>query len=134
MFTQIRLQITYSISTLTAIFAIIFLFCESTLAQEKPSDNIAKSTELSIPASPAYQLLDASSTLVAQPTVVRDFKVDWSLRSYSIQPNIAIETQPIWEILYNRAQLTKYRKASPLMRTLSTLSLSAGTFQKDNIN
>ncbi len=101
---------------------------------ETPTDEVAKSTEFSIPASPAYQLLDASSTLVAQPTVVRDFKVDWSLRSYSISPNIAIEVQPIWEIMYNKAQLTKYRKTTPFMRALSTLSLSAGTFQKDNSN
>ncbi|MEY4926481.1 MAG: hypothetical protein RI894_917 [Bacteroidota bacterium] len=101
-------------------------------ATETPTDQVAKSTEFAIPASPAYQLLDASSTLVAQPTVVRDFKVDWSLRSYSISPNIAIEVQPVWEILYNKAHLTKYRKATPFMRSLSTLSLSAGTFQKDN--
>jgi hypothetical protein len=65
---------------------------------------------------------------------VHDLKVDWSLRTYSISPNIAIEVQPIWEVLYNRTQLTKYRAASPIMRTLSTLSLSVGSFQRDTAN
>ncbi len=90
-----------------------------------------KATEFTIPAAPAYMLLDASSPLVNQPGNVRDFKVDWSLRSYRLQPNLALEGQPIWEIFYNRPDLSRYQKASGFMRTLSTLSLSGGTLQKD---
>ena len=90
-----------------------------------------KATEFSIPAAPAYMLLDASSPLVNQPGNIRDFKVDWSLRSYRLQPNIALEGQPIWEVFYNRPDLSKYQNTSSFMRTLSTLSLSAGTLQKE---
>ncbi|MBX7240323.1 MAG: hypothetical protein K1X92_01145 [Bacteroidia bacterium] len=90
-----------------------------------------KATEFSIPAAPAYMLLDASSPLVNQPGNIRDFKVDWSLRSYRLQPNLALEGQPLWEIFYNRPDLSRYQKASGFMRTLSTLSLSAGTLQKE---
>lgn len=95
------------------------------------STEAIKATEFTIPAAPAYMLLDASSPLVNQPGNIRDFKVDWSLRSYALQPNIALEGQPIWEAFYNRADLSKYQKASGFMRTLSTLSLSAGTLQKN---
>lgn len=99
--------------------------------QEASATETIKATEFTIPAAPAYILLDASSPLVNQPSNVRDFKVDWSLKSYRLQPNIALEGQPLWEILYNRADISKYQKASAFMRTLSTLSLSAGTLQKD---
>jgi hypothetical protein len=102
--------------------------------QGEPAQEMAKSTEFAIPASPAYSFLDASSTLVTQPAVLRDLKVDWSMRSYSLAPNIALEVQPVWEILYNKTTLEKYRTATPLMRTLSTFSLSAGTFQRDTAN
>ena len=116
----------------------IFLLCALLLPQmmkaQNAAESVAKSTEMAIPTCPAYQLLDAGSTLVTQPNVVHDLKVDWSLRTYSISPNIAIELQPVWEMLYNRTQLTKYRKASPIMRTLSTLSLSVGSFQRDTAN
>ena len=47
----------------------------------EPAQEMAKSTEFAIPASSAYALLDASSTLVTQPAVIRDLKVDWSMRS-----------------------------------------------------
>ncbi len=95
------------------------------------SQEAAKATEFAIPAAPAYMLLDASSPLVNQPANVRDFKVDWSLRSYALQPNIALEAQPIWEIFYNKSDISKYQKTSKFMRTLSTLSLSGGTLQKN---
>ena len=112
-------------------------FAQQSLFQSgnsEPAQEMAKSTEFAIPASSAYALLDASSTLVTQPAVIRDLKVDWSMRSYSLAPNIALEVQPLWEIMYTNTTLGKYRKASPLMRTLSTFSLSAGTFQRDTAN
>jgi hypothetical protein len=90
-----------------------------------------KATDLSIPTSPAYFLLDASTSLIATPSVTRNVKVDWAFRSYSLSPNFAIEIQPIWEALYNRPYLRKYRNDSPFQRMMSTLSFSVGAFQRE---
>lgn len=85
-------------------------------------------TDLAIPTAPAYQLLNANVALVPKPDITRDFKVDWSLKSYKLSPNIALEAQPVWLLMYGgKNNIEKYRKASYLMRTLSTLSVSAGT-------
>lgn len=88
----------------------------------------APSGDFTIPAAPAYQLLDANASLVGRASVTRDFKVDWSLKSYRLAPNLALEMQPVWLMTYNKNNdVTRYRKAGYFMRTLSTLSASAGT-------
>jgi hypothetical protein len=88
----------------------------------------APSGDFTIPAAPAYQLLDANASLVGRASVTRDFKVDWSLKSYRLAPNLALEMQPVWLVTYNKNNdVSRYRKAGYLMRTLSTLSASAGT-------
>lgn len=90
--------------------------------------NKPMAADLAIPVAPAYQLLDASATLISKPSVTRDFKVDWSLKSYRLAPNLALEVQPVWLALYNnKNNLARYRKAGYIPRTLSTLSFSAGT-------
>lgn len=94
---------------------------------EQTSFEIPRSTEISIPASPAFQMLDASSSLVSQPGAIRDFKVDWSFKTYRLTPNLSIEAQPIWSIFYNRPTPDKYQNAGWLLQTLSTLNLSAGS-------
>ena len=88
---------------------------------------IPKSTELSIPASPAFQMLDASSSLVSTPGAIRDFKVDWSFKSYRLSPNLAIEAQPVWAVFYNRPTPEKYQNAGKFLQSLSTLNISAGS-------
>ncbi len=88
----------------------------------------APSGDFTIPAAPAYQLLDANASLVGRASVTRDFKVDWSLKSYRLAPNLALEMQPVWLVTYNKNNdVSRYRKAGYLMRTLTTLSASAGT-------
>jgi hypothetical protein len=44
-----------------------------------------------------------------------------------------LQTQPIWELLYNRPNLERYRKASRFMKTLSGVDFSAGTIEDDNL-
>ncbi len=97
----------------------------------KNANSVAKSTEFSIPTSPAFDLLAVNPSQIARPNNIRDFKVDWSFRSWRLKPNIAIQAQPVWELLYNRPNMNRYRKASPFMRTLSTLDVSAGTIEDD---
>lgn len=99
---------------------------------ESSISSLAKGTEFSIPVSPAFDLLAVNPSQVTRPTNIREFKVDWSFRSWRLKPNIAIQAQPIWEIFYNRADLSNYRKASPILKMISTLDLSAGTIEDDD--
>lgn len=93
---------------------------------------IAKATEFTIPVSPAFDLIGVNPAQVTKPSNIREFKVDWSFRSWRLKPNLALQAQPIWEIAYNRADLTRYQKASRFLKTLSTLDISAGTVEDDN--
>jgi hypothetical protein len=98
------------------------------VAQQSNDALPAPSGDFTIPAAPAYQLLDANASLVGRASVTRDFKVDWSLKSYRLAPNLALEMQPVWLLAYNKNNdVSRYRKAGYLLRTLSTLSASAGT-------
>ncbi len=110
------------------LFGLVFFLTLSVIvvAQDE-SFNIPKPTELVIPASPAYQMLDANTALVNAPGAIRDFKVDWSFKTYRLSPNLSIEAQPVYSILYNRPTPEKYQKAGRLLQTLSTLSISAGS-------
>ena len=102
-------------------------------AQLGSATDIPVPTEFSIPVSPAFDLLGVNNALVARPGNIRDFKVDWAFKSWRLKPNLALQAQPVWELFYNRAKLDKYRKASPLMRTLSTLDISAGTIEDQSL-
>lgn len=90
-------------------------------------------TEFAIPVSPAFDLLGINPNQVARPANIRDIKVDWSFRSWRLKPNLALQAQPVWEIMYNRPNLSKYRKANKWMQTLSTLDISAGTIEDDDL-
>ncbi len=102
-------------------------------AQLGSASDIPVPTEFSIPVSPAFDLLGVNNALVARPGNIRDFKVDWAFKSWRLKPNLALQAQPVWELFYNRAKLEKYRKASPFMRTLSTLDISAGTIEDQSL-
>lgn len=113
-------------------FAFSALIGCSASAQEK--NVVAEKTtpkEFSIPASPVFDLMGVSPAQITNLSDIKDFKVDWSFKSWKVSPNLALQTQPIWELLYNRKSLEKYRKASPAMRFLSTLDLSMGTVQNE---
>jgi len=107
------------------------LKAQGQIFQEK---EVLSATEFSIPPSAAFDLLGVNPSFVSRSNTLRDIKVDWSFKSWRMTPNIAVQGQPIWEILYNRADAERYRKASPFMRTLSTLDLSIGTVTDDNFD
>jgi hypothetical protein len=110
----------------------ILLVCSQAMTKAQvPAREEVKATEFSVPVSPAFSLLGADPALVSMPGVVRDFKVDWSFRSYRLSPNISIEAQPVWLIAFERDDLSRYRKAGGFARALSTLSVSFGTIQLD---
>lgn len=124
----------YSVTSLT--IALLLLVASNlysqklNLASDQTPDKI-EATELTIPASPIFDLMGLTPSQVTRFADVKDFKVDWSFRSWKLEPNLAIEGKPIWELFYNRKDLSKYQKASSFMRTLSTLDISVGTAQNE---
>ncbi|MCB9297293.1 MAG: hypothetical protein H6559_29830 [Lewinellaceae bacterium] len=104
-----------------------------------PKNRVAKATEFSIPSSPAFNLLNENTpSRIERYASLHDFKVDWSLtngqQGYTLSPGLAIEAQPVWLLCFDRGGAQKYRNASPLLRTLSTLSLSIGTNSSNEKN
>ncbi len=104
-----------------------------TFSTAQSDGGVKGATEFAIPVSPAFDILGINPSQVTRPCNIRDFKVDWSFRSWRLKPNIAIQAQPVWEILYNRPDIRRYRKASKVMQTLSTLDISVGTIEDDDL-
>ena len=99
-------------------------------AEGIPSGRITPK-ELNIPASPIFDLMGVTPSVITRTSDIKDFKVDWSFKSWKLNPNLALQTQPIWELLYNRKSVEKYQNAKPFMRLLSSLDLSMGTVQNE---
>jgi hypothetical protein len=119
-------HLTMNKKVLIILIGIIFNY--SSIQAQENSDIKSSVPDMSIPAAPAYQMLDANASLVGRASVTRDFKVDWSLKSYRLAPNLALELQPVWLAAYSgKNNLTNYRKSSRFLKSLSTLSVSAGT-------
>lgn len=119
------------------ISTIIFLLLSSSFVVNAQNDKDVKATEkltpkeLSIPTSPLFDLLGAAPSQVARTSNIKDFKVDWSFRNWRVNPNMAIQAQPVWELFYNKKNLTKYQQANYLKRTLASLDVSIGTIQNE---
>jgi hypothetical protein len=105
-------------------YAQLFLVDDS--AGKKP---IAK--EFAIPTSPLFDLMGQAPSQVARTSDIKDFKVDWSFKNWKLNPNIAIQAQPIWEIFYNKKSIKKYQAAKPIARTLASIDMSVGTVQTE---
>lgn len=107
--------------------------------QQSPVSSTAKGAEFAIPSSPAFNMLNENTpSRIERYASLHDFKVDWSLtngqQGYTLSPGIALEAQPIWMLFFDRAGAAKYRSATPLARTFSTLSLSLGTSAANDKN
>lgn len=114
-----------------------FIFClltGATLAQnsEYNQDDKLVPRELAIPTSPLFDLMGVAPSQVARTSDIKDFKVDWSFKNWRVNPNLAIQTQPVWELFYNRKNLEKYQRASAFQRMMASLDLSLGTVLGDN--
>jgi hypothetical protein len=122
----------------TSLFNLISIFIFELICFQLPaqqSDNAAGRVtpkELSIPAAPVFDLMRVTSSQINRTSDIKDFKVDWSFKSWRLNPNLAIQSQPVWEIFYNRNDLDKYQNASALMRKLASLDVSIGSVQDEN--
>jgi hypothetical protein len=115
-------------------FSITLLSGLSCFAQEQTQEQTAgklSPKELAIPASPVFDLMGVTPSLVNRTSDIKDFKVDWSFKSWKLNPNLAIQSQPLWEIFYNRKDLSRYQQASPFMRRLASLDVSVGSVQDE---
>lgn len=107
-----------------------FNICNSQEKEEKLEKLTPK--EFAIPTSPLFDLMGVAPSQVARTSDIKDFKVDWSFKSWKLSPNLAIQSQPIWELFYNKKTIEKYQKASWLNRSLASIDLSIGTVQESN--
>ena len=119
---------------LSLIFCFCYLqtFCAfSQTDEEKKAAEKLVPREFAIPASPLFDLLGAAPNQVARTSNLKDFKVDWSFKNWRVNPNIAIQGQPIWELFYNKKNISKYQSASPIERMLASLDVSIGSVTSD---
>jgi len=117
--------------TKTTLCVFLFIFSGHVFCQDETAAGRVSPKELTIPASPIFDLMGATPSQINRTADIKDFKVDWSLK-YGVNPNLAIQSQPVWEIFYNRRNLSKYQSASGFMRKLASLDISMGTIQDDN--
>lgn len=120
-------------SSYTNILIILILLCCENLGAQDNTNNSGRVSpkEFSIPAAPVFDLMGVTPSQVNRTSDIKDFKVDWSFKSWRLNPNIAIQSQPIWEILYNRKDLKKYQSAGNFMRKLASVDISLGTVQNE---
>ena len=118
----------------TLLLVLFFQISFSVFSQNENKENLDKLTpkEFAIPTSPLFDLMGVAPSQVAKTSDIKDFKVDWSFKSWKLSPNLAIQSQPIWELFYNKKTIEKYQKASWLNRSLSSLDISIGTVQDSN--
>ena len=116
----------------SVIFLSVFL-AKVVVAQEGDSKAGRLSPkELAIPPSPVFDLMGVTPSQINRTSDIKDFKVDWSFKSWRLNPNLAIQSQPVWELFYNRKDLSKYQSASRFMRRLASLDISIATVEDEN--
>jgi hypothetical protein len=117
---------------LTAIFVLLtaFLFVNKKAFTQAAGRVSPK--ELTIPAAPVFDLMGVTPSQINRTSDIKDFKVDWSFKSWKLNPNLAIQSQPVWEMFYNRKDLSKYQAASGFMRKLASTDVSIGSVQDEN--
>lgn len=121
-----------SIATFTALVSIAVVKGQQPviLSYNNPENITPK--EFIIPASPVFDLMGVTPSQVTRLADIKDFKVDWSFKSWKLNPNLALQAQPLWEFFYHRKELKRYQQASPFMRKLASLDISLGTVQNED--
>ncbi len=114
------------------LFLFIYLLTiQIAFAQDDSDSKRLTPKEFSIPPSPVFDLMGVTPSQINRTADIKDFKVDWSFKAWRLNPNIAIQSQPFWELFYNRKDISKYQSASGLMRRLASLDISLGTVQNE---
>jgi hypothetical protein len=116
------------------LLALLTTISLDTIAQTTSDESAARLSpkEFTIPASPVFDLMGVTSSQVNRTSDIKDFKVDWSFKSWKLSPNLAIQSQPVWEVFYNRKDLSKYQNTSTFMRRLASTDVSVGSVLDEN--
>jgi hypothetical protein len=111
----------------------MIFICSSITAAAQQDEQAGRVSpkELSIPASPIFDMMGVAASQITRTSSIKDFKVDWSFKSWKLNPNLTIQSQPVWELFYNRKELDKYQEAGSFMRRLSSLDISIGSVQNE---
>ncbi len=112
------------------LYAALASLAQETSTSDKNMDKLIP-REFAIPTSPLFDLMGAAPSRVVKSGDLKDFKVDWSFRNWRINPNLAVQGQPIWELFYNRKDLSKYQKASYFKRMLASTDISIGSISNE---
>lgn len=113
-------------------FVLFLNTLEKSIGQDDSKTARTAPKELSIPPSPVFDLMGVTPSQVNHTSDIKDFKVDWSFKSWRLNPNLAIQSQPVWELFYNRKELTKYQRAGSFMRKLASIDVSIGSVQNED--
>lgn len=114
------------------LFVPVLLFVCFCSAQTNQNNSRLTPKEFSIPASPVFDVMGVTPSQINRTADIKDFKVDWSFKSWRLNPNLALQSQPFWEIFYNRKDLSKYQRASGFMRKIASIDVSIGSVQDEN--
>ncbi|HMQ07236.1 MAG TPA: hypothetical protein PKC30_08040 [Saprospiraceae bacterium] len=116
-------------------FILIFITIHiSFLHAQEDWYDLIKDTEMSIPSSPAFAIMGVNPEMVLRPSDIRSFKVDWRIKNYNLAPDLAIEGQPLWHLLYKKRSWQELGNLSDWEKRLSSLSISLGNAKVDGIN
>lgn len=115
------------------VIAALALGGASGTSAQDAADRIARATELSIPTSPALTLLGANPATVVRPGFAEQYKLDLIVRDQGLVPDLALALRPVWTFLFADVDAARYRNLSPVSRALSTLSLSLGTTEDEDL-
>jgi hypothetical protein len=100
---------------------------------QNQSERIARATEPSIPSSPALTLLGGDPALVTRPGFAEQYKLDLIVREDQLAPDIALALRPVWTFGFRNIDAASYRNSSVVLRALSTLTVSVGTTENEEL-
>jgi hypothetical protein len=110
-------------------YILVSIYSPKIFSQESSGTEKPVPREFAIPTSPLFDLMGVAPSQVARTAEIKDFKVDWSFKNWRVNPNLAIQAQPFWEMFYNKKNVEKYQQATYLQRMFASLDLSVGTIQ-----
>lgn len=113
--------------------ALVLAFAPPAAAQQETAERIARATELSIPSSPALTLLGANPATVVRPGFAEQYKLDLIVRDEGLVPDLALALRPVWTFFFDDIDAARYRTISQVARALSTVAVSLGTTETDDL-
>jgi hypothetical protein len=108
--------------------AILLLF--SFYSRSQNDKEIAEATELSIPTSGAFNLMNVNPTTVGRPGFMKDFTLNSFIKDGKLLDDIALDAQPFWILFFKHKNLTQYQKLPLIARLFGNLNFSLGTTKK----